>query len=599
MPRFRLALVAVLATLLGGTGALTASAQQATPTATAPPIADVAQPGGSLPGNPQIQLVQVASGLADPINVAAAPDGSGRLFIVERIGRVRILDQNGSLLPDPFLDIQTLVKTDFLEQGLLGLAFHPDYTSNGLFYVYYADYRTNGDAVLSEYRVSRDNPNVADPESARILLTVDDPYVNHNGGNVLFGPDGYLYWSMGDGGLAGDPYDNAQRIDNLLGKLLRIDVNTRDAGEYGIPQDNPWANTGKVLPSNQANQMAQDGSYHPDARRELCDWGLRNPWEFSFDTQTGDMYVPDVGQNSWEEVNFFPAGQLCGWNMGWDFNEGAHCYPPSDQACEKVGALPVAEYDHSRGDCSITGIGIYRGQESTSLDGIYFNSDYCSGTVYGLARDQNGAWQYAELLKTSLQVTGAGQDEAGELYLTACTCRFSRTYDPLENPGGTVWRIVQADMVPEGATTAPTPTPEGSPVASPEASATESPTVTSTSANGGQNPAASPGAGGGTVAQTEVTVEMVDIDFNPNEFTIPANTDVTITLPNNGAALHTFVISDHNNENVPNLGIKVEVQPGQTGTVTVNAPPGDYYFFCDVPGHEAAGMFGTMHVVQH
>jgi len=244
---FALALVAMIG--LGGSGAGLTSAQQATPAATAPALADVATPNGTLPGNPKIQLVQVASGLADPVNIASANDGSGRLFIVERVGMIRIVDKDGKLLPDPFLDISALVKTDFLEQGLLGLAFHPDYAKNGLFYVYYSDYQTNGDTVLAEFHVSKDDPNKADPASERVLMTQDKPYVNHNGGTVRFGPDGYLYWSMGDGGLAGDPYDNAQKIDVLLGKVLRIDVNTRDAGAYGIPKDNPFANTGVVLPS--------------------------------------------------------------------------------------------------------------------------------------------------------------------------------------------------------------------------------------------------------------------------------------------------------------------------------------------------------------
>ncbi len=317
-------------------------AQQATPEAGGAALGPVAEPNGTLPDNPQVQLVKVAGGLADPVNVASANDGSGRLFIVERIGRIRIIDKDGKLLPDPFLDIQSLVKTDFLEQGLLGLAFSPDYKTNGLFYVDYVDYLTNGDVVIAEFHVSKDDPNKADPDSERILLTQDKPFVNHNGGTLRFGPDKMLYASIGDGGLAGDPYDNAQRVDVLLGKLLRIDPNARDAGAYGIPKTNPFANTGVVLPSKQAGQMAQDGSYHPAARREICDWGLRNPWQFSFDKSTGDLYVADVGQNTWEEVNYFPADEVCGWNMGWDHNEGAHCYPPDVQSCDKLGALPVA-----------------------------------------------------------------------------------------------------------------------------------------------------------------------------------------------------------------------------------------------------------------
>ncbi|HET8522577.1 MAG TPA: PQQ-dependent sugar dehydrogenase, partial [Thermomicrobiales bacterium] len=305
MKQFRLLLAFALTALmmLSGSAMMLTSAQGATPAAgpaaTAAPLADVATPDGTLPGNPQIQLVKIADGLADPVNLTSAYDGSGRLFIVERVGMIRIVDQDGKLLPDPFLDISDLVKTDFLEQGLLGLAFHPDYENNGLFYIYYSDYQTNGDTVLAEFHVSSDDPNKADRASERVLMTQNKPFVNHNGGTVHFGPDGYLYWTMGDGGLAGDPYDNAQRFDVKLGKMLRIDVNSRDAGAYGIPADNPFANTGVVLPSDKAGTMAQDGSYHPAAEREICNWGLRNPWQFSFDPKNGDLYIADVGQNVW------------------------------------------------------------------------------------------------------------------------------------------------------------------------------------------------------------------------------------------------------------------------------------------------------------
>ena len=599
---FASALVALL--VLSGTTASFVAAQDATPaaSATATPLADVATPGGTLPGNPQVQLVKIADGLADPVNVNTADDGSGRLFIVERIGLIRVVDKDGKLLPDPFLDIQSLVKTDFLEQGLLGLAFHPDYTKTGLFYVYYVDYQTNGDTVLAEFHVSQDDPNKADPDSERILMTQDEPFVNHNGGTVKFGPDGYLYWAMGDGGLAGDPYDNAQRLDVMLGKILRIDVDARDAGAYGIPKDNPFANTGVVLPSSQAGQMAQDGSYHPAARREICDWGVRNPWQFGFDPKTGDMYIADVGQNAWEEVDFLPAGQTCGQNLGWDHNEGAHCYPPGAASCDKIGLLPVANYDHASGDCSITGAGVYRGADSPTLDGIYFNSDFCSGRIYGLMRDANGAWVYQNLLQTALSVTGAGEDQDGNVYFTACNCKYSRTYNALDNPGGSLWKVVQADKVPSGAETAPTPTPTPAATGTEAATAapsesTPAPTEAATEAPSASTPtgAASPAASGGE-AQTAVTVEMVDIAFNPKEFTIPANTDVVVTLPNNGASQHNFAVDDHNNPNVKNLGISVDVGPGETKTVTINAPAGDYYFYCNVPGHEAAGMFGTMHV---
>jgi glucose/arabinose dehydrogenase len=383
--------------------------------------------------------------------VTYAPDGSGRIFIVERIGRIRIL-QDGQLVETPFLDIQAQVKTDFLEQGLLGAAFHPDFANNGRFFVYYTDYRTNGDSYLVEYRVSDSDPNVADPESARVLLTHDQPYINHNGGTVAFGPDGYLYWSMGDGGLAGDPYRNAQNLNNLLGKILRIDVDAETPMGYAIPEDNPFVQP--LILSDAANAEAQDGDYLPGARPEIWAWGLRNAWQFSFDRETGDLYIADVGQREWEEINVQPADSPGGVNYGWPIMESAHCYP-EDNGCGPFGELPVAEYDHTDGGCSITGVGVYRGDDFPSLNGIYFASDYCSGRFWGLTRGEGEAeWHFAELLHTELVVTGAGTDEAGNLYVTTCTCQYGRDYNPYEQSNGMLWRIVPQDQVPEGAETA-------------------------------------------------------------------------------------------------------------------------------------------------
>jgi glucose/arabinose dehydrogenase len=415
--------------------------------------AAVAQPGGDLPGDPSVELVQVAGGLIDPINVASAPDGSGRLFVLERVGFIRII-QDGELLEAPFLDISEEVKTDFLEQGLLGLAFHPNYADNGRFFVYYSDYLTQGDIFLVEYTVSDDDPNVANPDSGRVLLSIDDPFVNHNGGTIHFGPDGYLYVAIGDGGLAGDPYRNAQDLDNLLGKILRLDVDAEGPAPYGIPADNPFA-PGGVEQSSVANEAAQTGDYSPEAQPEIYVYGLRNPWQFSFDMQTGDMYIADVGQVVWEEINYIEAGTGAGSNFGWDIMESAHCYPPDEaEACGTFGVLPVAEFQHGDDGCSITGVGVYRGTQSPELDGIYFASDFCSGKLWGLQRDDAGAWQFEELVDSELPVTGAGQGEDGELYITACNCAFGRDYDPYENPGGTVWQIVTSDDAgsPEAAT---------------------------------------------------------------------------------------------------------------------------------------------------
>jgi glucose/arabinose dehydrogenase len=238
MSRTRMLFAVLLAlTLAGGIlgTSLRVQAQEATPVvelSVTPPV----HPGGTLPGNPQIQLVKVAGGLADPVNVAAPNDGSGRLFVIERVGRIRVIDPDGTLRPDPFLDLTELVQNDYLEQGLLGLAFHPDYATNGLFYVDFTDYHTNGDTFVMEFHVSGDDPNVANRESGKLLLAIDQPYVNHNGGSIHFGPDGYLYIGTGDGGMGGDPYDTAQDRSELLGKMLRIDVNAGGGRPTGFPK---------------------------------------------------------------------------------------------------------------------------------------------------------------------------------------------------------------------------------------------------------------------------------------------------------------------------------------------------------------------------
>jgi len=541
-------------------------AQDAAPTPpAAPSVMEAALPSGTLPGDPQIQLVQVATGLVDPVNITNAGDGSGRLFVVERTGTIRII-QDGQVLPDPFLDISNLVKTDFLEQGLLGLAFHPDYENNGRFFVYYSHYQTNGGLTLEEYGVSADNPNVANSETSRILFQIPDPYTNHNGGTIKFGADGYLYIAIGDGGRAGDPFDNAQDLSNLLGKILRIDVDSEQM-PYGIPEDNPFADAGKPL---QSSQYAEPGRYHPDGSPEIWAYGLRNPWQFAFDSANGDIYIADVGQNYWEEVNV-AAADAAGNNYGWDHLEGTHCYPADVTECQAFGVAPAAEYDHGTGSCSITGIGVYRGSISTALDGIYFNSDFCSGNFWGLMRDDSGAWQYQELLDTGLFITGAGEGEDGELYATSCNCQFGRSYDPFADPQGAVWQIMSVDQVPADAVVPPVPTEEA---ATPEAGAEEATPVSDT--------------GGGDLATTQ-DVTMVDIEFQPTELTIPANTDVTINLVNQGNLPHSFAVDDLS----VNSGV---IDPGQSGSVTINAAPGTYEFYCDVPGHKEAGMVGTITV---
>jgi len=336
------------------------------------------------------QWMTFASGLQQPVDIQNAGDGSGRLFIVERGGEIRIL-QNGQLLPSPFLDIKDRVTIAGVEQGLLGLAFHPNYTKNGEFFVNYID--LNGNTVIARFHVSASNPNQADPTSGVVLLNVNQPFTNHNGGGLAFGPDGYLYIGFGDGGSERDPNRTGQNLQTLLGKMLRIDVN--DGDQYTIPPDNPFINGGG-LP-------------------EIWASGLRNPWRFSFDRLTGDLYIADVGQDQWEEIDYVQAGTPGGMNFGWSFYEGMHQYndqPPANI----VFTFPVIEYSHSYG-CAVTGGYVYRGSAYPEWQGVYFYGDYCSGTVWGLIRTSEYTWQAKDLFSTRAKLTTFGTDENGELYL--------------------------------------------------------------------------------------------------------------------------------------------------------------------------------------
>jgi glucose/arabinose dehydrogenase len=351
-----------------------------TPEAPSPSLADI-----------RLELVRIAGGLDRPVGIAHAGDGSGRLFVLEKVGRIRVL-RDGTLSDAPFLDISDRVGSSGSEQGLLGLAFHPGYAGNGTFFVNYTDLQ--GNTVVSRFSVSAD-PARADPASEGVLLTLAQPASNHNGGNLAFGPDGYLYIGTGDGGASGDRFGNGQNGQTLLGAMLRLDV---DGGQpYAVPADNPFVG-------------------NPDVRDEIWAIGLRNPWRYSFDWLTGDLYVADVGQNQYEEVNFQPAGSPGGQNYGWPIMEGNHCYP-EDQPCDRTGlSLPVAEYDHRQG-CSVTGGYVYRGGEFPLLAGVYLFGDYCSGRIWGLAPGVDGNWQVAQLAQAGLQLSSFGEDEAGELYL--------------------------------------------------------------------------------------------------------------------------------------------------------------------------------------
>jgi glucose/arabinose dehydrogenase len=343
------------------------------------------------PAGTALRLERVVSGLRAPTAIAAAPDGSGRLYVTEKAGTIRIV-RGTTLVAEPFLDIRALVGSSGSEQGLLGLAFHPRYTDTRTFFVNYTD--RNGDTVVARYRVSAD-PERADPVSATVILTVRQPAANHNGGHLAFGPDGKLYIGLGDGGGAGDRFGNAQNPAALLGKMLRIDV---DGGEpYAIPPDNPFRD-------------------HPNYRPEIWAVGLRNPWRYSFDRATGDLYIADVGQNAYEEINFQPASSRGGENYGWPRMEGTHCYP-SGAACDRSGlVLPIGEYGRS-GGCSVTGGYVYRGRAEPALTGAYFFADFCSGTFWSLHRDAAGRWVQTELLRSGVSISSFGEDEAGELYV--------------------------------------------------------------------------------------------------------------------------------------------------------------------------------------
>jgi glucose/arabinose dehydrogenase len=308
--------------------------------------------------------------------------------VLEQAGRIRVI-RNGQLDPQPYLDISNKVGSSGNEQGLLGIAFHPDFAANGYFYVNYTD--VNGNTVIARFHAGPD-PAPADPASETQILFAIQPYPNHNGGGLAFGPDGMLYVALGDGGLANDPFGSGQSLDTLLGKVLRLDMSQEP---YAIPPDNPFV-SGGGLP-------------------EIWAYGLRNPWRITFDSLTGDFYIADVGQGEWEEVNFQEAGIPGGLNYGWDYLEGFHSFegtPPDDAALVD----PVTEYNHGSG-CSVSGGYVYRGESLGAWQGVYLFGDYCTGLVWGLLRAGDGSWQKELLFQTGLNISSFGTDEAGEIYL--------------------------------------------------------------------------------------------------------------------------------------------------------------------------------------
>ena len=354
-----------------------------------------------------IALEEIVSGFSSPTFLTAPPGDADRLFVVERDGLVRIA-RNGAVEPNPFLDISGSVLAGG-ERGLLGMVFHPQYATNGHFYVNYTV--AGGDTQISRFTVSGD-PDMADAASEASILTVVQPYSNHNGGMLAFGPDGMLYVGLGDGGSGGDPDGNGQDPSTLLGSMLRLDV---DGGSpYAIPADNPFV-------------------AHQSYRAETWAYGLRNPWRYSFDRQTGDLYIADVGQGAVEEVSFQPAASPGGENYGWRITEGSRCYDPA-VGCSRAGiTLPVHEYGHSAG-CSVTGGYVYRGTGSPSLAGRYFFGDFCSGWIRSFVIDGGAASDLqdhsADVAAVS-QLASFGEDGAGELYVVSL--------------GGTVYRIAGAE----------------------------------------------------------------------------------------------------------------------------------------------------------
>ena len=359
--------------------------------------------GPNLPTGEGVRLLEIGSGLSFPLYLTAPTGDLSRLFIVEKTGGIRIV-KDGTLLPEPFLDISGQVSGG-MEQGLLGLAFPPDYASSGRFVAHYTD--TAGNTRLSVFRVSA-NPDIADGSSEQVILTADQPAPNHNGGQVSFGPDGFLYLGLGDGGGSNDPQGRGQDLSELLGSILRVDV--QSGTSYTVPADNPFV------------------GQQPATRPEVWSYGLRNPWRFSFDRANGDLYIADVGQNDFEEIDVAPAasGGGKGVNYGWSIMEGDRCLGGGQ--CDQTGlVLPTFQYSHPEG-CSVIGGYVYRGSALPALQGLYFFGDFCHGWVHSFRFSGGTATELTNwpTLRTASTLTSFGEDAAGELYVLESSGRVSR-----------------------------------------------------------------------------------------------------------------------------------------------------------------------------
>jgi glucose/arabinose dehydrogenase len=361
------------------------------------------------------ELVQVFSGLTSPVYITNSHDGKNRLFIVEKPGRIKVA-QPGANTASLFLDISSSVQSDGGEQGLLGLAFHPQFASNRRFFVNYTR-RGDGATVVAEYQVSQFNPDVADANE-KVLLVIPQPFTNHNGGMIEFGRDGFLYIGMGDGGSANDPGNRAQNTNELLGKLLRIDVDRSEGSQpYASPADNPFSGS-------------------TPGRDEIYAYGLRNPWRFSFDRVTGELYAADVGQGSREEINIITRGG----NYGWRVMEGNSCTNNDPPPCNPSRFIaPISEYNHTGGRCSITGGYVYRGTQASLPLGAYVYGDFCTGELFLLSGGSSSVF-----MNTGLSISSFGEDEAGEIYVVSLGGTIHRFSNPTPPPPPGSFRIASA-----------------------------------------------------------------------------------------------------------------------------------------------------------
>ena len=352
-----------------------------------------------------LELELFASNLDRPVNIKHA--GDDRLFVAEQDGLIKIINANGTIESTPFIDIDSRVRSTGNEQGLLGLAFHPDYISNGYFFVNYIN--NSGTTVISRFSRNETNPSIADPNSELIILTFSQPFSNHNGGELAFGPDGYLYISSGDGGSGGDPQNNSQFLGSMLGKLLRIDVNnSTEASPYVIPAENPFVS-------------------NPNANDEIWAYGLRNPWKFSFDRSTNDLWIGDVGQNAREEINLTPSTDSGGLNYGWRCYEGNNTFNTSGCPNSNNLTFPVSEYAHTGGRCSLTGGYVYRGLVYPNFQGLYFFADLCTQEI-GYLKFENASWN-STFESFSGSWVAFGEDINGELYISSLSGNIFKLTD--------------------------------------------------------------------------------------------------------------------------------------------------------------------------